>query len=308
MRQEKQQTLHEVAQLAGLPDSVLSDIEQHSQIVSDGAVLYDIAQALNVPIARILGISQCNCQSREEARRCIRPYLWQLARDRGQRMKMRREYLGYSISDVGRALDYSYTVISEQERGTTLKAKPHLIKSISKLYGCPFEWILGDAPDDLFGPRIANVKLRIPAQLFLLHPAHVQELCQEAGITERKLSKKICVPVSDLRAYSKLSRIEVSEEMFRTLCLILAVGPAELRAEPVKSSVGSDPIQTSLIDSSAICAQIIDAAASGHLSKEAFCKRFNLNEHHWEQIQTKQLKFSSAIIATIQPMLSRAVV
>jgi len=303
MRLKKRKKIDDVAASACLPVEVLNDIEQDQCPVSDGAVIYDIAKALGVSTAELLNNPQYESRSRTGARKILRPYLWGLAKQRGARLKNRREYVGYSVSEAAKELRRSVSFVHEHERGSILGISYEIATSFANVYECDVDWILGNQPDLPLGPPISNSKTFTQHCPFLVYPAHIAELMVSAGINERQMANKIRISVADFRAYTKLSRIELPEELFVRLHQCLGVGPKELRNEPIRASRQED-VELQSISSDVLCGYIISAVAGGRLSKKNFCQRFNLSDAQWQLIETKKMKFSDAAVAVISPLLN----
>lgn len=306
IRSQKGKPIKAVAAAANLSAKVLTDIEQEKRPISDGAIIFDICKALGVSVAEAFSDESLECGSRREARKILRPYLWQLAKERGQRLRMRREYIGYDIPDVAELTGYTLSFINDTERGNTIGMPYDVVQSFAKIYCCTPGWLLGNEDVGSFGSVLTNQKLLAAYQPFMVYPAHIAELAEGAGLSERQVAHNLHIPVSELRIYSKLSRVELSEESFRSLLQLLKTGPKELRKAPTKKFYTKQTEKnatTSGFDND-ICTKILSTIEDGAITESQFRKTFNLNNQQWEMLKNKQLRFSSAVIPAIEKMLS----
>lgn len=304
-RLEKHKKIEDVAATANLSVEVLGAIEQNKHPISDGAIVYDLAKALSISTGELLGNPKYESQSRREARKVLRPYLWQLAKERGERLKNRREYVGYSIAEAAKQLNRSASFINEHERGSTLSIPYEIAQQFAKVYECEVDWILGNQPDNILGQSISGSTTFCRQDLFWVYPSHITELQINANINDRQMEKRVGISVANLRAYSKLQRIEISEPTFACLCEIFEVGPNELRGKPIQKlhQITAETAEPQEISSESMCENIIAATENGTISKRKFCNKFNLNNTQWQMIQSKKMKFSPDAIAVICPLL-----
>lgn len=139
------QSLSHIAACAHLTPQALSNIENDRGRLPDGAIIYDIAAALGVDLSALFGIPSFACSDRKQARTFLRPYIRRLSRERGARLKTRREELNLSKQEVATAIGKSASFISDAEAGRTLALPSDILPVYAEVLECSSEWILGNS-------------------------------------------------------------------------------------------------------------------------------------------------------------------
>lgn len=291
-------SLEAVAARAQIKANVLADMEQDKARISDGAVIFDIAEAIGTSPAAMLGDESLACFDRQQAREVLRPYLWRLAKERGERLRVRREYLGFTKQDVAKRLKRSNAFVSDLERGVTLCVPAPVLEALSGLYSCSVSWLLGNETASFYGPAVTDRKLLRAYHPFTVCPTHINELCHASGMSEFCLARETGFPEFVLQRHHEFPRIEISEAVFQALCEAFSCAPTELRRFPFDSGSVANTAEQDV--DRILCDQILKILKAQGVSANAFQTAWGLVPEDWARVKDGTMRFSKDAVKVLQ--------
>lgn len=181
-------SLFTISNTTHISEETLRNIEDDKER-ADGGILYNIAIGMGTNIFSLLSLPPSPCHCEKDARSILRPYLWRLAHEQGERLKQRREKLGLSAKQVANLLGKSPTIIRDYESGVYMFIKPTILSGFSDVLKCTPDWILGNEIPSCIeksGPIIESSNTSVES---LRLNAQKKVLCQKLldGIREKEL-------------------------------------------------------------------------------------------------------------------------